>query len=102
MTIQKEEIDIENLDHLGIVAGIIDDLGIVGKINEIVGSDSREKVNAGQVVKAIILNGLGFVARPLYLFSQFFEDKAIEHLLGEGTKPEELSDDKLGRTMDKL
>jgi hypothetical protein len=36
-----------------------------------------EKISTGQVVKAIILNGLGFVARPLYLFPQFFEDKAI-------------------------
>jgi len=39
------------------------------------GSDSRKKVNTGQVVKAIILNGLGFVARPLYLFSQFLKIK---------------------------
>ena len=27
-----------------------------------------------------ILNGLGFVSRPLYLFPQFFQDKATEHL----------------------
>jgi transposase len=102
MTIKKEDIKIKNLDHLGIVAGIIDDLGIVEKINKTVGTDSREKINSGQIVKAIILNGLGFVSRPLYLFSQFFEDKAIEHLLGEGFKAKELNDDKLGRTMDKL
>ena len=102
MTVKKEDIEIKNLDHLGIVAGIIDDLGIVKKINDIVGIDSREKINSGQIVKAIILNGLGFVSRPLYLFSQFFEDKAIEHLLGKGIKAEELNDDKLGRTMDKL
>ena len=82
MTIKKEDIKIKNLDHLGIVAGIIDDLEIVEKINKTVGIDSREKINSGQIVKAIILNGLGFVSRPLYLFSQFFEDKAIEHLLG--------------------
>src|SRR4028119_1517807 len=102
MAISPEEIKIKNLDHLGIVAGIIDDLGIVENINKILRTESREKVSSGQVVKAIILNGLGFVARPLYLFPQFFEDKAIEHLLGKGIKPEELNDDKLGRTMDKL
>lgn len=102
LSILPKEINIKNLDHLGIVAGIIDELGIVEKINKILGTDSREKISTGQVVKAIILNGLGFVARPLYLFPQFFEDKAIEHLLGKGIKPEELNDDKLGRTMDKL
>ena len=102
MDYQKEEFESKNLDHLGIVAGIIDDIGIVEKINEIFLIDSREKINTGEVVKAIILNGLGFVSKPLYLFSQFFEDKAIEHLLGEGIKPEDLNDDKLGRVMDKL
>ena len=97
-----EDISVKNLDHLGIVAGIIDEIGIGEKINELIGTDDREKVNAGEVVKAIILNGLGFVSRPLYLFSQFFEDKALEHLLGKDIKAEDLNDDKLGRVMDKL
>ena len=102
MNYQKEEFESKNLDHLGIIAGIIDEIGIVEKLNEIFLIDSREKVNTGEVVKAIILNGLGFVSRPLYLFSQFFEDKAIEHLLGSGIKAEDLNDDKIGRVMDKL
>ena len=38
----------------------------------------------------------------LYLFPQFFEDKATEHLLGEGIEPKQLNDDKIGRVMDKL
>lgn len=102
MNHQIEDIQIKNLDHLGIVAGIIDDIGIVEKINELLGIDSREKVNAGEVVKAIILNGLGFVSKPLYLFPKFFEDKAIEHLFGKGINAEDFNDDKLGRVMDKL
>ena len=102
MSFKLEEIEIKNLDHLGIVAGIIDEIGIVEKVNELLGTDSREKINCGEVVKAIILNGLGFVAQPLYLFSNFFKDKAVEHLLGKGVKAEELNDDKLGRVMDKL
>ena len=61
-----------------------------------------EIVTAGQVVKAIILNGLGFVSRSLYLFPQFFEDKATEHLLGDGIEPKHLNDDKISRVMDKL
>ena len=50
----------------------------------------------------MILNGLGFVNAPLYLFSKFFEGKALEHLLGEGIKAKDLNDDKLGRILDKL
>jgi transposase len=100
MNYQKEEIESKNLDHLGIIAGIIDEIGIVEKINEIFLVDIREKVNTGELVKAIILNGLGFVSRPLYLFPQFFKDKAIEYLLGSGIKAEDLNDDKIGRVMD--
>lgn len=102
MNYQKEEFESKNLDHLGIIAGIIDEIEIVEKINEIFLVDSREKVNTGEVVKAIILNGLGFVSRPLYLFPDFFQDKAIEHLIKEGIKASDLNDDKIGRVMDKL
>ncbi len=80
MKLEFEEIEVKNLDHLGIVAGLIDEIGIVDKINELLGTEPREKVNAGVVVKAIIINGLGFVSKPLYLFPQFFQDKSIEHL----------------------
>ena len=102
MNYQKEEIESKNIDHLGIIAGIIDEIGIVEKINEIFTVDSREKVNTGEVVKAIILNGLGFVSRPLYLFPEYFKDKPVEHLMGTGIKASDLNDDKIGRVMDKL
>jgi transposase len=97
-----EIINIKNIDHLGIVAGIIDEIGIVEIINEKVGIDPREKIPSGQVVKAMILNGLGMISSPLYLFSKFFEDKGIDKLLGEGIKAEYLNDDKLGRVMDEM
>ena len=97
-----EEIEIKNIDHLGIVAGIIDSINLVEIINNLLGEDISEKISAGHVVKAMILNGLGFVSAPLYMFSIFFENRACEHLIGEGVKPEYLNDDKLGRTMDKL
>ena len=41
MDFKLEEIEIKNLDHLGIVAGIIDEIGIVQKVNELLGTDSR-------------------------------------------------------------
>ncbi len=102
MTPINAEIQVKNLDHLGLIAGIIDELEIVEIINEQVGIQPGEIVSAGLIVKAIILNGLGFVSRPLYLFPQFFQDKATEHLLGLGILPEHLNDDKIGRVMDKL
>ncbi len=86
----SEQIQVQNLDHLGLVAGIIDEIGLVEQINQLVGQHECERVSPGHVVKAIILNGLGFVSAPLYLFSRFFEGKATEHLIGEGVQPEHL------------
>ena len=96
------EVKIKNLDILGIVARLIDEIGIVKIINSKLGIDPGEKISAGTVVKAILINGLGFVSRPLYLFSQFFEDKGIEELLGEEIKTDYINDDKIGRVMDEL
>jgi transposase len=94
--------EIKNIDHLGIIAGLIDEIGIVEIINSKLGIDPREKIAAGILVKAILINGLGFVSRPLYLFNQFFDDKGIEILLGEDVKSDYINDDKIGRVMDKL
>jgi len=51
---------------------------------------------------AMILNGLGFSNRQLYLVPQFFANKPVEHLLGPGIRAEMLNDDCLGRTLDWL
>ena len=95
-------IEVRNLDHLGLVAGLIDEIGIVELINEQLGEHLAQKISAGQVIKGMIMNGLGLVSSPLYLFSRFWEGKAIEHLLGEGIKAEYLNDDRLGRVLDNL
>ena len=97
-----QEIEIKNINHLGIIAGIIDELEIAKLINQELGIEEQEIVNSGEIVKAIILNGLGFVSQPLYLFANFFEDKATEHLLGQRILPEHLNEHKIGRVMDKL
>jgi transposase len=97
-----KDVEIQNIDHLGIVAGIVDSIGLVEIINDLLGTDEEEKVSSGNVVKAMILNGLGFVSKPLYMFPKYFESIPCEHLIGAGVKPEYLNDDKLGRTLDKL
>ena len=81
---------------------MIDEIGIVQKINQLVGEQPGEIVSPGLVVKAMIINGLGVVSAPLYLFYQFFEGKAIEDLIGAGLQPSHLNDDRLGRVLDKL
>ena len=96
-----EAIEIVNLDHLGIVAGVIDEMELVEEVNKKVGLRVKEAVSPGQVMKAMILNGLGFLSAPLYLFENFFVGKATEHLIGEGVIAEQLNDDRIGRALDK-
>ena len=98
----ESQIDVQDLDHLGIIAGIVDDIGIVEIIDRELGKHPQEKVSAGQAVKAMILNCMGFLTSPLYLFSEFFAGKATEHLIGEGVTAEHLNESRLGRVMDRL
>lgn len=102
MTPSGLQIKVQDIDHCGIVAGIIDQMCLVEQINQILGTHPQEIVTPGQAVKAMILNDLGLVSAPLYLFEKFFVGKATEHLLGEEISPEHLNDDRLGRVLDKL
>ena len=51
------EIQVKDLNHYGIIAGIIDEIGLVEKIDELVGTHYRQKVTPGLAVKAMIVNG---------------------------------------------
>ena len=44
------EIEIKTINHLGIVAGIIDELDILNIINQELGRDEQEIVNSGEIV----------------------------------------------------
>ena len=97
------DIEVKNLDHLGLIAGTVDSLGLVETINNLLGEQPGEIVSPGQVVKAMILNGLGLVSAPLYLFSRFFEKKPTSYLIGEGIEAKHLNDDRPPpRILDKL
>jgi len=74
----------KNLDHLGIVATVCKEIGLADEINRIVGVDPRQKVTCGEAVVAMVLNALGFVDRPLYLFPEFMGTKPVEILIREG------------------
>ena len=58
------------------------------EIERIVGVDPRQKVTCGEAVVAMVLNALGFVDRPLYLFPEFMATKPVEILIREGLKAE--------------
>jgi transposase len=98
---QEVEYQTERLDHLGIVAGVCHEAGIAEWLDKQAGED-RRSVSVGKATIAMVLNGLGFSNRQLYLVPQYFENKPVEHLLGEGITADMLNDDCLGRTLDWL
>lgn len=74
---------VERLDHLGIVAGVCQEIGLAAYLDALAGP-RQQQVSVGTATVAMILNGLGFSNRRLYLVSQFFATKPVEHLLGSG------------------
>src|SRR5258707_5907899 len=91
----------ERLDHLGIVAGVCREIGLAAWLDA-QDEQSHERVGVGTATVAMILNGLGFSNRRLYLVPQFFASKAVERLLGPGIAAEDRNDDCLGRALDWL
>ncbi len=82
---------------------MFDELGIGELVDGLVPQDlEQRKVSVGQALKAMVLNGLGFANRRLYLTTRFFQNKPTGRLLGKGIEPEHLNDDALGKALDDL
>src|SRR5678816_2866503 len=93
-------VTVERLDHLGLIAEIIKDIGLIDMINARLVPDSQEDITPGEAVAGMILNGLGFANRPLSLTPQFFAHKPLDLLFREGICAEMFNRFKLGRTLD--
>src|SRR5262249_32336277 len=92
---------VEHLNHLGIVAEVCREIGVADYLDQ-QAPGHRQQVSVGTATVALVLNGLGFSNRQLYLIPQFFADKPVAHLLGPGILAEDLNDDCVGRTLDWL
>ena len=92
---------VEHLNHLGIVAEVCREIGVADWLDQ-QEPGNRQQVSVGTATMALVLNGLGFSNRQLYLVPQFFADKPMEHLRGPGIMAQDVNDDCLGRTLDWL
>jgi transposase len=90
-------------DHLGLVAGRFEELGITEVIDKATQqAPAMRIVTAGHAVTAMVLNGLGFLNQPRYLVPHFFQHKPISRLIAPGMQASHLHDAPLGRTLDTL
>ncbi len=91
------------IDHLGLVAGMYNEMEIGEIIDKSINQDfENRKVSIGQAVKSMVLNGLGFVNKQLYLIPSFFKNKPVERLIGKNVEYQHLNDDTLGRALDAI
>jgi len=100
---EKTDYETKNLDHLGLVAAQFDDLGLVELIDKTIPQDEEKRnVSLGQAIKAMVVNGLGFANHTLYLMPEFFDDKPVERLIGEGIEASDLNQNLLGRGLEDI
>jgi len=90
------------LDHHGLIAAVCNDLRIAERIDAEMAVHEKRVVSPGQAAVALILNGLGFTNRRLYLTPQFFESKAVERLLDAPLQAQDLNDATLGHALDEF
>ncbi len=92
----------KDLGHLGMVSAMCKELKIAQIIDQAIPTSLDKKVSVGNLVVGMILNGLGFFSRALYLTPKYFADKPVERLIGKGVQAEHLNDDALGRALDQI
>jgi hypothetical protein len=67
----------QRIDHLGIVAGMCQEIGLIEEIDRQVGP-SEHKLSVGQGTQAMVLNVLGFSSRALYLMPDYLHNKPVD------------------------
>lgn len=98
-----EQLNIKNLDHHGLVSAACEELRIVEIVDSMIPAGSnRKNLSYGQLLVGMIINGLGFTTKPLYLTPMFYENVPIDVLFGEDYTCEDFNDDALGRCLDKI
>lgn len=96
-----ERYETRRIDHLGIVAGVCREIGLIEQVDQRVKASER-KVSCGKAVQALVLNALGFTSRALYLVPDYLKNRPVDVLVGEGLSAADLNDDTLGRGLDDL
>jgi transposase len=91
------------LDHLGLVAGMFDALGLGGVIDQVTPPNpERRRVTAGNAVQAMLRKGLGVVNQQLYWVPMVFHNQPTDRLLAPEITANHRNADALGRALETL
>lgn len=94
-------LEIKNIDCLGVLGEIWDELGLTQVVNEHVPVDDQVGMAPGKVLKALVLNIVGG-RDPLYRVQRWAEQVPLNIVVGEDMRAEQLNDTTLGRHLDRL
>jgi transposase len=100
-TIKKSRRRSKLIQHLGILAGVCNEIRLAEYIDQFI-PQKRRTVSVGQAVQAMILNALGFTGRALYLTKRFFTNRPVETLIDPEVTADKLHDSSLGTALDSL
>ena len=92
----------KTIDHLGLVAGMCDEIGLTRLVDQMIPPDQRAELSVGECLKLMIVNAMGFTARPLYLEAEDFSQRPLKQLSGRDISAKKITDDRLGRSLDRL
>ena len=95
-------LSVERMDHLGLIAAVIKDLGIVEAIDSRIARHADENVSCGEAVATMILNCLGFSDSPLTIAPQSFDNAPTALLLDPHAGPAHFNRIKLGRALNDI
>ena len=93
---------IESIDHLGIVAGTFHKLGLAPIIDRALPKVGQHRLSNSQILLALVLNGLGFTERRLYLFPDYCQHLDLERLIGPNITADHLNESVIGRLLDQI
>jgi len=102
LEIASEDLQTFPYDHHGLIASVCKDLKIAERIDALLPVHEDRVVSPGVAVVALILNGLGFTNRRLFLTSQFYASKPVQRLLGDSIRAQDLTDYTLGHALDDI
>ena len=96
-------IDTKNIGHLGIITSLFQEYKIIDIIDSLLPKESNnQNVTHGEIILAMVMQGLGFSNQRLYLTSEFFSHVAMENLFKPGVKPEHFNASTISRTLDAI
>ena len=91
-----------SIDHLGLVAGTFEKLGLAPIIDRALPKTGQHKISSSQILLALLLNGLGFTDRRLYLFPDYCQHLDLKRLLGSDIGAQHLNESVIGRLLEQI